>query len=275
MRRIDAHQHFWQLGRGDYSWLTPSLAPIYRDFMPFDLAPILARHGVEGTVLVQAAPSDAETDFMLSLAEENASIEGVVGWVDLAHENARQRIAALADHPKLKGLRPMIQDIADDDWMLRPDLEPAFQALIDHGLAFDALVLPRHLGNLLALLSRHPRMRVVVDHCAKPEIARRAFDGWARDIERIAVQSSALCKLSGLVTEAGDAWTVEGLRPYVEHVLSCFGAERVIWGSDWPVCTLAAGYDEWIAATEELLSARPPGERDAILGGNAVSFYRL
>lgn len=275
MRRIDAHQHFWQLSRGDYGWLTPSLAPIYRDFMPYDLAPFLGRHGIEGTVLVQAAPTDAETDFMLSLARANAFIEGVVGWVDFADPAAPRRIADLAGPPKLKGLRPMIQDIADDDWMLCPELEPAFRALIDHGLVFDALVLPRHLDNLRKLLARYPQMRVVVDHCAKPAIASGAFVDWARDIERIATDTDACCKLSGLVTEAGEAWTVEGLRPYVEHVVNCFGADRIIWGSDWPVCTLAAGYDAWVAATEDLLSSCALAEREAILGGNAVRLYRL
>jgi L-fuconolactonase len=154
MRRIDAHQHFWLLDREDYGWLTPTLAPIYRDFLPSDLTPLLREEGVAGTVLVQAAPTDAETDFMLSLADEHDFIEGVVGWTDFASPQAPERIEQLAKHPKLKGLRPMIQDIEDVDWMLRPELAPAYSALIDHGLVFDALVLPRHLENLAKLLDR-------------------------------------------------------------------------------------------------------------------------
>lgn len=275
MRRIDAHQHFWRLSRGDYGWLTPALEPIYRDFMPSDLASMLERHGISGTVLVQAAPTEAETDFMLALADGNEFVQGVVGWADFANPDAPARIARLAHHPKLKGLRPMIQDIADDDWMLRAELEPAFRALVESDLVFDALVLPRHLENLLILLARYPDMRVVVDHCAKPEIASGGFEGWADNIERVAAESRAFCKLSGLVTEAGEDWTVEDLRPYVEHVLACFGAERIVWGSDWPVCTLAASYDAWVEATDSMLASRSGQERAAILGGNAARLYRL
>ncbi len=275
MRRIDAHQHFWRLSRGDYGWLTPALAPIYRDFMPSDLAPMLERHSIEGTVLVQAAPTEAETGFMLELATANDFIEGVVGWTDFAAPDAPARIARLARHPKLKGLRPMIQDIEDVDWMLRPELDPAYGAMAETGLVFDALVLPRHLKNLSVLLARHPGMRVVVDHCAKPEIALGDFDAWAKDIAEVAEGSDAFCKLSGLVTEAGADWTVNGLRRYSDHVLACFGAERVVWGSDWPVCTLAASYDAWVEATEALLRGCTEEERGAIMGGNAARLYGL
>jgi L-fuconolactonase len=273
--RIDGHQHFWDLSRGDYQWLTPRLTPIYRDFLPEDLVPVFARHGIEGTVLVQAAASDAETDFMLSLADGNRFIRGVVGWVDFADPASPDRIGALARHPLLKGLRPMIQDIADDDWMLRPELDAAFLALIEHNLTFDALILPRHLDQLLTLIQRYPEMRVVVDHCAKPEIAAGNFDGWAARMAAVASASAAFCKLSGLVTEAGAGWSVETLRPYVEHVIDVFGPERVIWGSDWPVCTLAASYDAWCEASDVLLSDCTSEERDAMLSDNAMRAYSL
>ncbi|MBO6719794.1 MAG: amidohydrolase family protein [Rhizobiaceae bacterium] len=275
MRRIDAHQHFWRLGRGDYGWLTPKLAPIYRDFSPGDLLPILKRHGIDGTVLVQAAPTEAETDFMLGLADEHDFILGVVGWVNFAALDAAERIARMAAHPKLEGLRPMIQDIADPEWMLSAELRPAYEALIAHGLVFDALVLPRHLDVLPRLLARHPDMRTVVDHSAKPAIAAGDFDDWAAGMSRIARESAAFCKLSGLVTEAGLDWSVATLRPYAEHILEAFGPERVIWGSDWPVCTLAASYDAWVEATDELLSGCTASARAAILGGNAARLYRL
>lgn len=275
MRRIDAHQHFWRLSRGDYGWLTPALAGIYRDFLPDDLAPLLARHGIAGTVLVQAAPTAEETRFLLSLADEYAFVEGVVGWIDFAAPDAPAQIAALASHAKLKGLRPMIQDIADDDWMLRPDLEPALAALIARGLIFDALVLPRHLDNLLMLLHRHPELGVVVDHCAKPDIGAAGFRDWADAMTAVASESAAYCKLSGLVTQTRGAWSVEELRPTVEHVLGVFGPQRVIWGSDWPVCTLAASYDAWVEATDVLLAGCTAAERDAVLGGNAVRAYGL
>lgn len=275
MKRVDAHQHFWRLSRGDYGWLTPELGPIHRDFLPPDLEPLLQRHDIAATVLVQAAPTEAETCFMLSLADAHPFVEGVVGWTDFAAADAPAAIARLARHPKLKGLRPMIQDIADADWMLRPELEPAFRALVVHDLVFDALVLPRHLGNLLALARRHPDLRIVVDHCAKPAIAAGGFSGWADDIGRIAAETGAACKLSGLVTEAGAGWSAERLRPYVDHVLSIFGPGRVVWGSDWPVSTLAAGYDDWVAATGQLLDGWSDEEREAILGGNAVRVYGL
>lgn len=273
--RIDAHQHFWTIARGDYGWLTPDLGPIYRDFGPEDLLPILARQAIEGTVLVQAAPSRAETDFLLELARGNSFIKGVVGWADFASLEAPAEIARLAAQPALIGLRPMIQDIPDPDWMLRPDLSPAFHALIAHDLTFDALTLPVHLPNLLRLLARHPDLRVVIDHGSKPRIRDGRISAWAADIARIAAETAAFCKLSGLVTEAGPGWRVEDLKPYVAHLLDAFGPDRLIWGSDWPVCTLAAEYDRWCEATDILLADLTSAERAAILGGNASRAYRL
>lgn len=273
--RVDAHQHFWQLSRNDYGWLTPEISKIYRDFMPEDLEPHLKQHTIDATVLVQAAPTKAETDFMLSLAEGHSFIAGVVGWTDFEAPDAPDRIAELATHPKLKGLRPMIQDIADDDWMSRADLDPAFRAVVRHGLVFDALVRPRHLDNLLKLLARYPSLTCVIDHCGKPEIANNGFSSWAGSIRKLARETKVFCKLSGLVTEAGRSWTVDALRPYVEHVVSEFGADRIAWGSDWPVARLAASYDAWVEATEALLASCSSTERAAILGGTANLLYRL
>lgn len=270
---IDAHQHFWQLARGDYGWLTPELAPLYRDFMPDDLLPLLARNGVDGTILVQAAPTGAETEFMLRLANETPCVLGVVGWVDFAAPSAVADIARLATHPKLVGLRPMIQDIPDDNWMLGHDLSPAFQAMIDHDLTFDALVLPRHLPQLATLLSRHPELRTVVDHGAKPEIAAGQFDQWAENIIRIADESNAYCKLSGLLTEAGDSWTRADIAPYITHLLTAFSAERLIWGSDWPVLTLASDYDTWRELAVSFVQSAHA--QHAIFGANALALYGL
>lgn len=271
--RLDAHQHFWALDRGDYGWLTPDLEPIYRDFGPIDLTPYLDRFGIEGTILVQAAPTAAETRYMLDLANENDFIKGVVGWVDFEAAEAPNQIADLAGNPKLVGLRPMIQDIEDPDWMLRPDLVPAYQALIEHDLVFDALTLPQHLPNLLKIAERHPDMRIVVDHGSKPHIADGRMNGWAEDMAAIARETSAFCKLSGVVTEAGSDWTTETLRPYVSHLLDTFGPGRLIWGSDWPVCTLACSYEDWIGITDELLRDLGEAERQAVLGGNAERVY--
>lgn len=273
--RIDAHQHFWRLERGDYGWLTPALAPIYRDFGPEDLAPLLAAGGIDGTVLVQAAPTVAETEFLLEIAARTPFVKGVVGWVNAEAPEAVAETARLAANPLLKGLRPMIQDIADPDWMLRPEVAPSFEALIAADLAFDALVHPKHLKTLSKLLFRYPQMRVVIDHAAKPRIAAGEFDGWAADMAALARETGAWCKMSGLVTEAGAAWTGTDLAPYVAHLIEVFGPERLIWGSDWPVCTLAAGYARWLEVAEGLTAPLGAEAQAAIFGGNAVRAYRL
>jgi L-fuconolactonase len=200
--RIDAHQHFWRLARGDYGWLTPARGSIYRDFEPADLAPLLARTGVRATVLVQAAPTVAETEFLLTLAAETPFVAGVVGWAPLDAPDAPALIARLAANPRLRGLRPMIQDIPDPDWMLGPALEPALRTLVELDLALDALVRPGHLPHLLRLLDRHPGLRVVVDHGGKPEIADGRLDPWAADMRAIARETDAVVKLSGLATGA-------------------------------------------------------------------------
>lgn len=270
---IDAHQHFWQPERGDYGWLTPELTSLYRDFMPSDLKPHLIQHGIDGTLLVQAAPTPAETAFMLEIAASTPFVLGVVGWADFADADAADTIATLALQDKLVGLRPMIQDIADDDWMLRADLTPAFEAMVQNNLTFDALVLPRHLTRLKSLLARHPDLRCVIDHGAKPDIANGVFQPWADDMADLAQNTTAYCKLSGLLTEASADWTPSQIAPYVEHLFAQFGAGRLIWGSDWPVLTLAAGYEAWHDLARSYLSG--DASVDAIFGGNAASVYGL
>jgi L-fuconolactonase len=275
MKRIDAHQHFWRLERGDYDWLTADLVPIYRDFLPEEIVPLLDTTGVEATIAVQAAPTVAETEYLLSLAAENDFIVGVVGWAGFEAPDAAEQIAALAANRALVGLRPMIQDIADADWMLRESLTPAFDALKAADLTFDALVKPWHLENLRRLLERHGDMRVVIDHGAKPQMRAGPLDDWAADMAALARDTDAFCKLSGLVTEAGADWTTEELRPVVDHLVDVFGPDRLIWGSDWPVCTLAATYGQWMNATQDLVADLSDAERDALFGGNAVRAYGL
>jgi L-fuconolactonase len=271
--RIDAHQHFWHIARGDYSWLTPALGAIYRDFNPEDLAPHLAAHGIAATILVQAAPTHAETAFLLDLADETAFVAGVVGWTEFAAPGADATIARLAADPLLVGLRPMVQDMDDDDWLMRAELAPAFDAMIAHQLVFDALLKPRHLRRLIAVLERYPKLRVVVDHAAKPAIGSGADAAWRRDIAAVARFSNVACKLSGLVTEAQANWTVDDLRPYAEHLVTCFGAERLIWGSDWPVVNLAADYRRWISTAEQLMAGLDASAQSLVFGGNAVGMY--
>lgn len=272
---IDAHQHFWRLSRGDYGWLTPDLEVLYRDFEPADLRPLIDGAGVERTVVVQAAPSVAETRFLLGLADAAEWIAGVVGWIEMASADAAETLEALAAHRALRGIRPMIQDIPDPDWMLGNQLTPAFEAMERCGLAFDALVKPVHLPRLLELLERHPALTVVVDHGAKPDIAGGGFETWSREIRRIARETAACCKLSGLVTEAASNWDDAALRPYVDHLLDCFGPRRLLWGSDWPVVELAGGYSAWREASLRLLADLTADERTAILGGNAARVYQL
>jgi L-fuconolactonase len=246
-----------------------------RNYRLADLEPMLDHHNIAATVLVQAAPTIEETEYMLGIADSTERVAGVVGWIQFEQPDHIRHLERFAAHEKFRSVRPMIQDIPDDDWTLRPDLDWAFRAIIEHDVAFDALGFPRHLDRFVALFDKYPDMRVILDHCMKPQIADRAFDAWAPGIARIASETGAFCKLSGLVTEASENWTVDDLKPYVDHVLESFGPERIVWGSDWPVCTLRATYGQWIDATDQLLTGLGADERAAILGGNAVRFYRL
>lgn len=270
---IDAHQHFWRLDRGDYGWLTPALAPIFRDFGPGDLAPILARHGIGRTILVQAAPTAAETAYLLGIARTTPFVAGVVGWIDFEAPDAPDVVARLAGDPRLVGLRPMVQDIADDDWLLRPSHAPVFEAIVAHGLVFDALVLPRHLPRLARVLERHPRLVVVVDHGAKPGIRAGEIDRWRADMATIAAHPRVHCKLSGLVTEASPGAGLDVLAPYIDTLLGLFGPARLLWGSDWPVVELTGGYDRWRAMALAALATLAPDARAEVLGGTAARVY--
>jgi len=271
--RIDAHHHVWMLARGDYGWLTPELAPIYRDFSLLDLAPHLSDSRIEGTILVQAAPSEAETMFMLGIAEAADLVRGVVGWIDFDASDAAARIDALALQKLLVGLRPMVQDIADDDWLLRPRLAPLMTVMARHGLIFDALVLPRHLPRLLQVVDRHGDLQFVLDHCAKPHLATSDIAQWKQHIALLARRPNIVCKLSGLVTEAKPDWQVSDLRAAVDHVRTAFGPRRLLWGSDWPVVELAGGYARWFATAENLLADLPSAEKADVFGGNAERIY--
>lgn len=270
---IDSHQHFWRVSRGDYFWMSPDIETLYRDFGPDDLQPLLARHGIVRTILVQAAQTVAETEFMLKTAETTPFVAGVIGWAEFTEPDAAQTITKLAANPLIVGFRPMVQDIADDDWLVRTDLATAFHTLVEQGLVFDALVLPRHLSRLLVVADRHPELSIVVDHGAKPFIREGFLDPWRADMAAVAARPNTVCKLSGLVTEARPDWTIDDLRPYVDHLLEVFGPERLLWGSDWPVVNLAGGYDLWRETTLHLLASLSEPERAALLGGNAARIY--
>lgn len=276
MEQIDAHHHFWDPARGDYGWMSPDDAVLSRPYGPGDLAPHLARTGVSRTVLVQAAPTVAETEYLLKIADAAPHVAGVVGWVDFTAPDVGAVMDRLNRHPKLIGLRPMIQDIPDPEWMLRRDVARAFDALEERGLRFDLLGFPQHLAPGLKLLEQRPDMAVVLDHCMKPRIGvAEAFAPWAEGMTRIAQNTGACCKLSGLVTEAPGAVSAEDLRPYAEHVIDTFGAERVMWGSDWPVARLRCEYADWHAMARELTSGLDAAAQGMIFGGNARRFYGL
>lgn len=271
--RLDSHQHFWRLDRGDYDWMRPEYTAIYRDFTPEDLKPLLEAAGVEKTIVVQAAATVAETRFLLSLAGEYDWVAAVVGWVDMAAPDAVETLELLKAAPRFAGIRPMIQDIADPDWMLKRELAPAFNWLEERQLTFDALVEPLHLTNLARLLTRHPGLRAVIDHGGKPAIARGEFDRWAEDMEVLAGHTQARCKLSGLLTEAGPGAGYAELQPYIDHLLECFGPARLMWGSDWPVLNLASGYERWVELCEQALAPLDEADRRAVWYDNAHAFY--
>jgi L-fuconolactonase len=274
--RIDSHQHFWNLSRGDYGWLTAGAHPrIFRDFGPADLEPILRENAVQRTILVQAAPTPGETEFLIDVARRTHFVGGVVGWVDLTAADAPAVIARLAEEGLFLGVRPMIQDISDDNWMLSPVLAPGLARLQEARLCFDALVKPRHLPALLKFIDRYPELSVVIDHAAKPDIARRNLALWAHDIRELARRTEVFCKLSGLASEAGKDWSVEQLKPYVDVLLDSFGPDRLMWGSDWPVLNEVSTYTSWFRATEELIQSLSGSDRQKILGGTAARFYGL
>ena len=271
---IDSHQHFWSPSRGDYFWMVgDAVAPIRRDILPKDFITHKERHRIDRTVLVQAAPTVEETEYMLGLADATDFVARVVGWIDFEKPADLKHLQRLASHRKFSGVRPMIQDIPDKDWMHRADVQWGFQALIDLDLTFDALGFPIHLDNFLKLFNRYSTARIVIDHCMKPVIREDAFNDWARGMKTIARETNVFCKLSGLPSEAKKGWTTETLRPYAEHIIDCFGPSRVMWGSDWPVVELNGSYASWREAAEAYVTN--PNERKEVFGGTAAKFYRI
>jgi L-fuconolactonase len=275
--RIDAHQHFWRLQRGDYGWLTPEAGVLYRDFEPADLLPELAGAGIAATVLIQAAPTEAETRFLLELAHRHPVIAGVVGWTDFEAPDAPERIRALVrdGRGKLKGLRPMVQDLEDPQWLTRPGLDGAFQALIDCDLTFDALVKPRNMPALIRRLQMHPALRSVLDHGGKPQSSRATRSDWAKHIAQLARSTPACCKLSGLLTEAPSEVSPAELDRVTATLFEHFGPQRIIWGSDWPVVTVCASYRRWLDLSRELVRRHAQEHEYAVFAGNAARLYEL
>ena len=269
--RVDSHQHFWLMERREGQWPPPELAAIRHDFLPGDIKAHLRGAEIGGTVVVQSLPELDDTLFLLDLAGRNEFILGVVGWVDMKDVRATDVITALAAHPKLKGIRPMLQGIEDVDWIDDPALAPAVAALIEHDLAFDGLILPRHMAPLTRFAARYPDLRIVVDHGAKPLIAEGKFVEWRQRLAALAALPNVSCKLSGLLVEAGNQLP-QSVRPYAETILELFGERRVMWGSDWPVVNLASDYQTWL---DQCLDIVPAEHHGAVFGANAIEFYRI
>jgi L-fuconolactonase len=275
--RIDGHQHFWKADRGDYHWMSPSVPVLCQDYLPGDLLPHLVKHGNERTILVQAAQTVAETDYLLELAAQNNFIAGVVGWLDMDSVDFPRQFEFYRQNPRFIGLRPMLQDIADPAWIVRPQVLKSLQLVADADFPFEFLTYTRHLPYVLKALETVGQLRAVIDHVSKPEIRERKLEPWKQLMAQAAQHRTLYCKLSGMITEADPLhWSVEDLRPYIEHTVDCFGWDRVIFGSDWPVCLLAGTYDQVIEALIEVLRPRMdrPSE-DKLFGMNAAHFYKL
>lgn len=271
---IDAHQHFWRISRGDYGWMDDSVEPIRRDILPADLEPLARSGGVIGTLLVQAAPTLAETEFLLDLAAQTSLVRGVVGWIDLLGDVEAQ-LAQIA-HPALRGIRPMLQDIGDTGWVLQDQVITGLRKVAAAGLRMDALITPRHLFVIEQLAQAIPELPLVVDHCAKPVFTGHdPGEDWRRGMTALAAHPQVCCKLSGLANEIGPGWSAETLQPVFEHVAGAFGAERLMWGSDWPVLELAGDYSDWLMTAQQMAGSLSAREREQVFGGSALKFYGL
>ncbi len=273
---IDSHHHFWRYTEADYGWIPPAWSAIQRDFLPADLEREIAAAGVDGVVSVQARQSLVETDWLLDLATQYTFIHGVVGWVPLVDPAIEAHLDRYAAQPKLRALRHVLQAEADDAYMLREDFNCGVSALTRRGLAYDILILERHLPNALAFVDRHPNQVFVLDHIAKPGIAANELEPWAKNIRQLARRPNVSCKLSGMVTEADvTTWTPAQLQPYFDVVLAAFGPSRLLFCTDWPVCLAGVSYAGWKHTVETALSTLSASERAAVMGENAMRIYRL
>jgi len=273
---IDAHQHFWRYERWEYGWIDDSMAALRRDFLPADLKPELERSGFQGCVAVQVRQSLEETQWLLELTERAPFILGVVGWVDLRSPRLRFELESFAGNSKLVGVRHIVQSEPDERFLLQPDFLRGIATLEEFDLAYDILIYPRHLPVAAEFVARFPRHRFVLDHLAKPPIKSGALDSWALGIRELAYFPNLFCKVSGLVTEADwQAWKPEDMRPYLDVAFECFGPSRLMIGSDWPVCTVAAPYSQVMDMVKNYISKYPAEEKNAVLGGNAAKFWKL
>jgi L-fuconolactonase len=274
--RIDAHHHLWQYSPEEYGWIGDAMQTLQRDFTPADLKREMEPASIDGAVAVQARQTLEETRWLLRLADANTFLRGIVGWAPLASPEFSRHLDDFSAHPKLKGLRHVLQDEPQDDYMLREDFNRGVAALAGTGLVYDILIYEKHLPIAAEFVDRHPNQVFVLDHLAKPPIREQRLAPWREHLRTLAARPHVFCKLSGLVTEADwQHWTIDDLRPYFDTALDCFGPSRLLAGSDWPVCLLATGYTRWWQTLSELISSLSNSEQAAILGENAMRIYRL
>ncbi len=274
--RIDSHQHFWIYAAEEYPWIDEDKDALKRDYMPADLAPLMAPNGIDGTVAVQARQNPRETEFLLELADANDFIRGVVGWVDLRADDVAAQLERFGPHPRLVGVRHIVHDEVDDRFMLGGGFLDGLALLNQYKLTYDLLLYPRHLQVAIDVVKRFPNQPFVLDHIAKPFIKDGILEPWASEIRELATYENVCCKVSGLVTEAAwKVWTRDDYAPYLDVVFDCFGIDRLMFGSDWPVCTLSGSYSEVVGIVRDYISGLSNEEKDKVMGANARSFYSL
>lgn len=275
MFRIDAHQHFWNYNHAEHDWMTDEMSAVKKDFLPADLKPLLEKNNIDGTVLVQVTESPEETETLLKIAENNHFVKGVVGWVDLREKDIRGKLENYRKYPKLKGFRHVLQT-EDPDFMLQSDFLNGISVLGEFDFTYDILIYPKHLEAAVKLVKQFPEQRFVTDHLAKPNIKEKKIAEWEAGIRLLAANPNVYCKISGMVTEADwKAWKQDDFTRYIDIAVDAFGISRLMFGSDWPMCLVAASYQEVINIVTDYFSFFPAEEQKLFFGENAVNFYKL
>ena len=273
---IDSHQHFWKIARADYGWLSPYLSVLYQDYLPSDYLRATKGLGVTQSVLIQAADTVDETEFLLQIALETPFVAGVVGWIDMESHKALEQLQSFSRNPYFKGIRPMLQDIEDINWIMSPAFDPIFRDLAEKGLSFDALIKGEHIPHILTIAEKNRSLKIVIDHCAKPDIAANGYEKWAKDIAVFKRFPNVYLKFSGLTTEArgGDA-NIATYQPYFDHAVSIFGMSRILWGSDWPVIKLNSEYEVWQGICQKLVQNFSHDDQRKFWSENSRFVYNL
>lgn len=274
--RIDAHHHLWKYSAEDYPWMLEGMDAIRRDFLVHELKQVMQEARIDGVVTVQARQSLLETEWLLGLARDRSFMRGIVGWVPLIDRAVGFQLERFSANPKLKAVRHVLHDEPDDFYMLRDDFNRGVSLLPKFGLRYDLLIFERHLPQTIEFVDRHPRVTFIIDHVAKPRIKDRILSPWRENMQKLARRENVYCKLSGMVTEAGwQTWTEASLQPYIDIVLECFGAKRLMFGSDWPVALVACGYKKWADVVERAAAGLSPSEKESLFGGTAKQAYGL